>query len=126
MWTPFIDKAVTILLTGGVLAFVEFLIKRRDDRKDKKDGLAAAIAAVKSSIEALKTDMDKKFRKSERDQIRTQLLVLIKISPTEQQEILTVGEHYFKTLHGDWYMTTLFNRWLTENKIGKPDWFKEE
>lgn len=123
MWAEFVDKGVTILLTGSVLAFVEFLIKRHDDKKNKKDNLKTALEGLKTSLEDLKTDIDKKFRKSEKDGLRTQLLVLITMRPTEQQEILTISEHYFKVLHGDWYMTSLFNRWLSESGVGKPDWF---
>lgn len=123
MWTSLVDRGITILLTGSVLAFFEFLIKRHDEKKDKKEGIGATLDSIKGSLEALKTDVDKKFRKAEKDGLRTQLLVLITMRPNEQQEILTISEHYFKTLHGDWYMTSLFNRWLDESKVGKPDWF---
>ena len=92
MWTSLVDRGITILLTGSVLAFFEFLIKRHDEKKDKKEGIGATLDSIKGSLEALKTDVDKKFRKAEKDGLRTQLLVLITMRPNEQQEILTISE----------------------------------
>ena len=124
MITTIIDRALTILITGGIFAFIEFMVKRHDDKKDKKDGVQAMLGTIKSELALLKEDMDRRFRRSEKDEIRTQLLVMIKLCPDEQQEILTAAEHYFKDLKGNWYMTSIFNKWLEENEIAKPEWFK--
>lgn len=122
----YVDKIITILLTGGFLAFIEFLIKRHDERSDKKDSIRNTLQAIKTEIENLKTDIDKKFKRSEKDGLRTQLLVLILLRPEEKQEILTIGEHYFKVLKGDWYMTSIFCNWLSTYEIAEPDWFNKE
>lgn len=120
------DKAITIVLTGSFLAFVEFLVKRHDEKNDKKDGLKATLTTISAELGILKADIDKKFKKSEKDGLRTQLLVMILLRPNERQEILTVAEHYFKVLHGDWYMTSIFNKWLTESDIAEPEWFNNQ
>ena len=52
------------------------------------------------------------------------LLILMK--PEEKKEILTLAEHYFVDLKGNWYMTDVFNSWLEQEKHGKPEWFKKE
>ena len=57
---------------------------------------------------------------------RTQLLLLILMKPEEKKEILTLAEHYFVDLKGNWYMTDVFNSWLEQEKHGKPEWFKKE
>lgn len=111
------------LFSGGFLAFVQFLITRSDSKKDKSDTIKTDLGKIKSEIETIKTDIDKKFKKSEKDALRMQLLFLIRESPGEQQEIMTVGEHYFKVLRGDWYMTSIFNKWLKKYDIAEPDWF---
>lgn len=111
------------LFSGGFLAFVQFLITRNDNQKDKDDTIKAELSKIKTDIEAIKTDIDKKFKKSEKDAVRMQLLFLIRESPGEQQEIMTVGEHYFKVLKADWYMTSVFNKWLKKYDIAEPDWF---
>ena len=62
----------------------------------------------------------------EKDVLRTQLLMLILLKPDEKQEIVTVAQHYFGHLKGDWYMTGIFNRWIEENSMARPEWFDKE
>lgn len=71
-----------------------------------------------------KRNLSKRLDKLERDGLRTQLLLLILMKPEEKKEILTIAEHYFKDLHGDWYMTSIFNKWVEEQGIAEPEWFK--
>ena len=54
------------------------------------------------------------------------MLVLILLKPSEKKEILTLGENYFKKLEGNWYMTSIFNKWLIDTGTAKPEWFKGE
>lgn len=91
----------SILASNALFAFLQFLITRHDTKKN-----------VKGKLTIL-----------EKDVLRTQLLLLILMKPEEKQEILTIAEHYFKELQGDWYMTSIFNKWLTGNKIAEPEWF---
>lgn len=51
------------------------------------------------------------------------MLLLILMKPEEKQEIMTIGEHYFGKLKGDWYMTSIFNKWLEESGTAEPEWF---
>lgn len=94
---------VSVLASNALFAFIQFLISRHDTKKSIKDKLSLL----------------------EKDTLRTQLLLMILMKPDEKQEILTVGEHYFKVLKGNWYMTSIFNKWLEEYCEGiKPEWFK--
>ena len=99
---------VAVLASNGFFALVQFLITRWDTKKNLKGSL----------------------KKLERDGLRTQLLLLLLIQPDEQTEILTIAERYFKKppqgLGGNWYMTSLFKKWLEESKVGKPEWFETE
>lgn len=105
---------LTITVFGAVIgsnalfAFIQFMITRNDTKK-----------SVKGKLTLL-----------EKDVLRTQLLLLILLKPEEKQEILTIGEHYFSKppqgLGGDWYMTSIFGKWLKENSIEHPRWFSEE
>ena len=61
---------------------------------------------------------------TEKDELRTQLLLLLSDYPEERQEIMKLAEHYFKDLKGNWYATTLFNNWLVERQIARPEWFR--
>lgn len=73
-----------------------------------------------------KKNISGKLTTLEKDVLRTQLLFLITMKPQEKQEIMTVAEHYFGQLHGNWYMTSIFNRYIEENNIAKPEWFNSE
>lgn len=92
---------VAILGSNALFAFLQFMIGRHDTKKN-----------IKGKLTVL-----------EKDVLRTQLLLLILLKGEEQQEILTIAEHYFKDLHGDWYMTSIFNKWLKEKDIAEPEWF---
>ena len=92
---------VAVLASNGLFAMLQFLITRYDQRKN-----------VKGRLDKL-----------EKDSLRTQLLLLLLLRPQEQQEILILGERYFKVLKGNWYMTSMFNKWLIEHRIAKPEWF---
>lgn len=111
---------VTILCTGGVFAFLEFLIRRRDEKK-------GAMSKVIERLDGIEARQDT----SEQDDCRLQLLVLLNHYPTDTSEIMKVAERYFKPksaggLGGDWYATSIFNKWLVDKGIGKPEWFNSE
>ena len=95
------EIVLAVLASNALFAFVQFMINRHDTKKN-----------IKGKLTIL-----------EKDVLRTQLLLLILIKPEEKKELLTIGEHYFNVLKGDWYMTTIFNKWLEENNIAEPEWF---
>lgn len=92
---------LAIIGSTAVATLVQFFVTRNDNKKN----------------------LSKRLDRLERDVLRTQLLLLILMRPEEQQEILTIAEHYFKDLKGDWYMTSIFNKWLKANEIAEPEWF---
>ena len=100
---------VAILASNGAFALLQYLITRHDTKKNVKDKLILL----------------------EKDGLRTQLLLLLLMMPEEKTEILTIAQHYFVKpphgLGGNWYMTSLFNKWIEKNLGGvKPEWFKTE
>ena len=92
---------IAIIGSTTVAALVQFFVTRHDN----------------------KMNLTKRLDRRERDGLRTQLLLLVLLKPGEKQEILTLAEHYFKDLKGDWYMTSIFNSWVEENGIAEPEWF---
>ena len=95
---------VSVLGSTALASLVQFFISRHDGKKN-----------IKGKLDIL-----------EKDVLRTQLLLLITMRPQEKQEIMTVAEHYFGQLHGNWYMTSIFNKYIMDNEIAKPDWFNRE
>ena len=103
--SPVVTIAVAVIGSTAASSLIQFLITRHDKKKESKDGIKGKLIIL------------------EKDVLRSQLLLLILLRPAEQQEIMIVGEHYFKELHGDWYMTSIFNKWLLESEIAEPEWF---
>lgn len=97
----------TVTLIIGVLGALDlatliiFFVNRHDSKKN-----------IQGRLQTL-----------EKDTLRTQLLMLILLKPDEKQEIVTVAQHYFGQLKGDWYMTGIFNRWIENTGMAKPEWF---
>ena len=102
-------------VVAAVIALVEFLIKRYDEKKGKL-----------ASIEQKMDSMNKKLTVMEKDEIRTQLLLMLSDYPDNQENIMTLAQYYFVTLEGNWYLTSLFHRWLEERDIAKPEWFQQK
>ena len=92
---------ISAMTSGGFLAFLQFLLTRHDDRKG----------------------IGKTLKKLEKDGLRTQLLLMILMKPEEKKEILTLAQHYFVDLKGNWYMTDVFAKWCEERGL-EPEWFK--
>ena len=103
------DVLLTILGGGNIILFIKFLIERHDRKKEREE-----------------LDIKGELLKLKKDGIRTQMLVLILLKPSEKKEILTLGENYFKKLEGNWYMTSIFNKWLDDTGTAKPEWFQTE
>ena len=109
---------IAILGGGNAILFVKFLIERHDKKVEKDEN-------------EKKDDLKGTLEKLEKDGLRTQLLLLLLLLPSEQKEILTIAEHYFRKppngLGGNWYMTSLFDKWIIQHNSGiKPEWFKTE
>ena len=85
--------------------------------------LSTVVSAIITAINN-RTGIKSKVQKIEKDSVRTQLLVLMSDYPDEQQEILTIGEYYFDKLKSNWYMTSLFAKWLKKQNIERPAWVK--
>ena len=112
-------EAIIIAIIGsGVLStIVSAIITAMSNRKSR-------LKAIESKLTVIEANQ----RLAEKDSLRTQLLLLMADYPDEDQEIMKLAEHYFKDLHGDWYATGLFNKWL-ENVSTlecKPSWFKAD
>ena len=99
---------LAVLGSTALSSLIQFLIKRYDDKKNAKFN-------VKEKLTTL-----------EKDTLRTQMLLLILLKPEEKQEILTIAEHYFKDLNGNWYISSIFNTWLEETGTPEPLWFEGE
>ena len=97
---------LAVLGSTALSSLIQFLIKRYDEKKDANFNVREKLTTL------------------EKDTLRTQMLLMILMKPEEKKEILTIGEHYFKELKGDWYMTSIFNKWLESSGTAEPEWFE--
>lgn len=108
MSSTIVSIIIAVLASQALFGFIQFMITRKDTKKN----------------------ISGKLTTLEKDVLRTQLLLLILMKPEEQQEIMTIAEHYFskppKGLNGNWYMTSIFNKWLIDADIAQPDWFNSK
>lgn len=94
--------------SSALFGFIQFLITRRDKKKDDS----------KVVIE--------KLNKLEKDICRTQLLELITDYGDNVSEIMKIARHYFEDLNGNWYLSSLFEEWLQKHKMSIPNWFEKK
>ena len=116
MTSEFTEAVVIAVLGSGAFAtLVTAIINAISHRKGRF-----------KVIEDKLNDIEAKLVTTEKDALRTQLLILISDYPGEKQEIMTLAEHYFGKLKGDWYASSLFNRWIRENNVTEPTWFDKK
>ena len=100
------------VLTGAVFSFIQFMIQRGDKKHSD-------IEEIKKSIEDLRDEM----MDIRQGNARAELLLLLNDYPDNEGEVLKQAEKYFVQLKGDFYMTSLFTKWLQLNHITIPGWF---
>ena len=84
---------------------------------------SGALSSVISALVSM-ANRKSKLKKLEKDTVRLQLLFLMYIMPDEKQEVMTLGQYYFETLKANWYLSSLFDKWLKANSMERPSWFK--
>ena len=113
---------VAILGSGALSALISGIFNLISNSNKRRKEIADQLIIINHRLETIENNQ----AKAEKDQCRTQLLLLIADYPDEMAEIMKLAEHYFGDLKGNWYLTSLFNRWLEEKGIAKPEWFKED
>lgn len=104
-----------ILGSSGLFAFLTFLITRRDNAKKEIKTLNGKIDNIEQCL------IEERLNST-----RVQMLIMMNHYKKDKHQIMQLAERYFKDLHGDFYMTSLFAEWLNKNNIEKPLWFDEK
>lgn len=124
--TTLIDLVFDGAVIAAVISFIIFMINRHDSKKDEVKSLKETLEEIKEQSKNEKKELDTRFVVLEKDIVRTQLLLLMSNYDSEDEhELMQVAEHYFVKLKADWYMTTLFNRFLKKHKISNPEWLNK-
>lgn len=110
-----ITTLIGVILGSGL---IQFFVTRADNKK--KESIEEKLQPIGAKLDKLLSEQ----KKNEKDNLRTQLLVMMTVMPHDHHEIMTLAERYFGQLKGDWFYSSLFNKWLAENNIEKPTWFE--
>lgn len=116
-----LELILAIIGSGALSALISGIFQLINNRKGK----FAAIEKRLGDIDERLNIIEQKQKISEKDELRTQLLLLLADYSHDTSEIMKIAEHYFSDLEGNWYCTSLFNTWLEDNMIAKPEWFKD-
>ena len=122
-----VEIILRVLDVGALVTFVIFLITRRDNRKNEFGKVYAKLEEIQNESAEQDRRIEKKMRKLEKDIVRTQLLQLMQsYTPENEHELMQVAEHYFSKdhLHANWYMTGMFNRFISKHGIAQPEWLE--
>lgn len=114
------DAAVTIivaLIGSGLISGVVSIITKLIDRKWSKDD-------KDTDIENKLSELEENTNENKKDITRVQMLLLMSDYPDDKAEILKIAELYFKDMGGNFYMDSLFSKWLKKQGMDKPSWFK--
>lgn len=106
---------VAIISSGALSALVSGIFGLVQARKSRQKEIEEELKAVKEKLDI-----------AEKDALRTQLMVMIKLYPSEKTDILRLAEHYFVKLDGNWVMTNIFREWCEATDTKIPGWFKED
>lgn len=116
------DIIIAVIGCGLLNVIATAIINSTTNRKNRLKAVEDKLTTVNKKL----TDVDERLKTSEKDALRTQLLLMVSDYPDNTDGILTLAQHYFGVLHGNWYATAIFNKWLEDRNIAKPEWFKEE
>jgi len=55
-----ITTVISVLIGGGILGFVQFLISRHDNKEDKEDSILSAIKDLSERVERIEASLDER------------------------------------------------------------------
>ena len=116
------EVIIALLGASGIFSFVMFMITRHDKKIDTKNESDKEIRDELKTIMDLLEDLRDQVDKNEKDNLRTQLLVLMADYPDNTAELLECAQHYFVDMDGNWYLTPIFAKFVEAHDIGKPEW----
>lgn len=106
---------------GSIFGFVQFLITRKDKKKNNNEEVLKAINEMR--IELANTNEEIHIQKQ--NQLRTEILVMMNHYENETFEIMRLAHKYFVEEGGDFTLTSIFAQFLKQHNIEKPLWFDE-
>ena len=103
MNSSIVQITIAIVSSNAVFGFIQFIFNRIDYIKKIENRLGYIDQGL----------------------IRMQLLVLISNYPDRVEEIMKLADQYFNKFNGNYYLTSLFKKYLDDNMLTYPTWFNQ-
>lgn len=108
---------IAILGSSGLFSFATFLITRYDSHKTTKSVFTKEdLSKFRQATDQI-SNIDHKIKHLEQDTCRLQLLHMFEHQPDNIDTILSLADHYFNDLGGNWYMSAELSRWAKEHNV---------
>ena len=136
---------IACLGSTALFGFIQFLITRKDNKKDQLktlgekidnldtnltgqikdigDASQARYASLHNELDTRFNEVNAKLSEIELGTCRAQLLALIDNHPLNAADIYKLAEYYFVTLHGDAFISAIFSSWVKARGERMPGWF---
>lgn len=111
---------IAVISSGLLSVIVTEIFGLLKAKRSKKDGVEAKLTALINEQKSIRDDI----KKQEKDNIRTELKLMISDFPDDTTDILKLADHYFVKLEGNWTMANIFNDWAKAHNVEIPTWFK--
>ena len=113
---------IAILSSGALSALITGLFQLLHNRKSRKNGLESKV----DTIAETQGKIIKAQERHEGDILRVELKLMISSFPEKEDDILRLGEHYFKDEGHNWVMSAVFLSWLEDRGLPAPPWFRND
>lgn len=99
---------IAMIGNNAFFGLIQFLILRKDQNNE-------VIKKILSRLDFIDQGL-----------IRMQLLVLISDYPDRVDEIMKLADQYFNKFNGNYYLTSLFKKYLDDSMLTYPTWFNPQ
>lgn len=110
---------IAIISSGLLSVIITEIFGLLKARRSKKSGVESKLEALTDAVSVMREDL----RRQEKDNIRTELKLMISDFPDDTTDILKLAEHYFVKLEGNWTMANIFSDWAKKQGVEIPGWF---
>lgn len=120
---PNVIIVAVVAAAAGIISTVATVVEKIITWRKAKKGETLKQKLVPIMEEVLEP-LTHKVDDMQVDLTRMRLLNLIRHDPHDAENILKIANQYFEYMHGNSEASKLFSKWLVQENIKCPEWFK--
>lgn len=134
LWVILAIALAVISVVGSIMTVVvQYRLKRKAKQEDKSETYLKELHEIKGQNNRMLSALEQETHARKLADIEqaklalsTLMIVYIRVTPGAHEDIIRIAQRYFCELQGDWVMDTMFQRWLDDEGIPAPAWFKQK